>query len=294
MGQGTYAFIYDEALNERRYERALATLETKLTTLGLSGRTIRLAMFRSAKETIEHVVRHGVGTVVIVGNDRTLDKVMWFLPDLDVTLGYLPIFAPSEIGGPLGIPQGIDACEILAARIVETIDVGVCEDRYFLTEAKITNTVAAVKLEGQFSLSPMHGGTIIVRNLDVRNATGTIHSNAKDGLLEVIVKPKETRVGPRWSALPARVTKLHMRQGEIVSADPVDLCIDSHVTNGFHFRFSIAPRKLKIIVGRARRLSPDESPDVILPNQLESTTMSAASVRPQTRGATPHRRPVSK
>lgn len=276
MGQGSYAFVYDEVLNERRYERQLSALEARLTTLGLSGRTIRLAMFRSAKDAIEGLVRHGVSTIVIIGNDRTLDKVMWFLPDLDVTLGYLPVFGPSDVGIPLGIPSGVDACDVLAARIVETIDVGICEDRYFLTEAKITNTIAAVNIEGRFSLSTMHGGTIIVRNLDIRNADGEIRNDVKDGLLEVIVKPKDVGAPSRWGRKKAQVTKMYMRHGEIVSPDPVDLQIDGHVTNGFHFRFKIAPRALKVIAGRTRRLSPQEE---LLSAEPKSATLPATSVR---------------
>jgi diacylglycerol kinase family enzyme len=273
MGPGSYAFIYDEALNERRYERMLAAIETRLTTLGLTGRTVRLAMFRSAKDAIDTMVKHGVSTIVIVGNDRTLDKVMWFLPDMNVTMGYLPVFGPSEIGGPLGIPEGIEACDVLAARIVETVDVGICEGRYFLTEVKVSNTVAAVDVEGKFRLSPLHGGTIIVRNLDVRASAGEIRSDAKDGLLEVIVKPKDSGSGSRWSRQKSEITKLTMQSGEIISPEPIDLHIDGHVTNGFRFRFGIVPRKLKLIAGRNRRLSPQ---DGVLPNHPESATLAAA------------------
>lgn len=273
MQHGTYAFVYDEALSEKRHERQLAAFEARLTSLGLSGQTVKLAMFRSAKDTIETMVKHGVTTIVIVGNDHTLDKVMWFLPDLDVTLGYLPVFGPSEIGGPLGIPQGVEACDVLAARRVETVDVGICEDRYFLTEAKISNTIATVNLEGRFTLSPMNGGTIIVRNLDVRNADGEIRNDAKDGLLEVIVKPKEAGSSSRWGRAKPQITKMYMRDGEITSPDPVDLLIDGHVTNGFHFRFGIAPHRLKIITGRTRRLSPR---DEALPSPSKSATLPAA------------------
>lgn len=276
MGTGRYAFVYDEALSERRYERDLAALETKLTTLGLSGRDVRLAMFRSVKETIEGMVREGVTNIIVVGNDRTLDKVMWFLPDLDVTLGYIPLFAPSEVAAPLGIPVGIGACDILAARLVETVDVGICEGRYFLTEAKVSNTIASVSMDGQYSLSPINGGTIVIRNLDIRSLKGEIRNDAKDGLLEVIVKPNSIESASRWRRPKPEITKLFMRNGDIVSPEPFDLAIDGHVTNGFRFRFGIAPRKLKLIVGRTRRLSPQ---DDILPEPKKSVTIAPATLK---------------
>lgn len=270
MNSGRYAFVYDEALSERKYERDLAALETKLTTLGISGRDIRLAMFRSVKETVEGMVRDGITNIIVVGNDHTLDKVMWFLPDLDVTLGYIPLFLPSDVATPLGIPTGVSACDILAARLVETVDVGICEGRYFLTEAKVTNTIASVHMDGQFSLSPINGGTIVIRNLDIRGAKGEIRNDSKDGLLEVIIKPNAIESTSRWRKPKPEITKMFMKKGEIVSPEPIDLQIDGHITNGFKFRFGIAPKKLKLIVGRTRRLSPK---DDILPEMMKSPTL---------------------
>ena len=265
MDVRSYAFVYDEALSERRHERDVAALETRLTTLGITGRTLKLAMFRSAKETIESMVRHGVTTVVIVGDDRTLDKIMWFLPDAKVVLGYVPLLGTSRVAEPFGIPLGIGACDILAARIIETIDVGVCEGRYFLSEATVAHTIASVFIEGRFSISPTTGGSITVRNL---------FGDATDGLLEVIVRPEPT--GSRFRRRASQGTNLFMREGEIRSKDPIDLRVDEHVLNGFTFQFGIAPKKLKIIAGRNRRLAPL---DVPLPEISTSPTLPSTTVR---------------
>ena len=270
----SYAFIYDEALNERRHERVLAETEARLTTLGITGRTIRLAMFRNIKETIEGLVRGGIETVVIVGNDQSLDKALWFLPDLNVTLGYLPIIGKSQFNGPLGIPDGVGACDVLAARRVESVDVGICDGRYFLTEAKIENTIARVDVEGKFALSSETGGSIVVRNMNV--GTGAM-SDVQDGQLEVIIRPRDAKSASRWrKATSMPETRVSARFGEIISPDPVELQVDTHVTSGFRFQFSIVPRKLKVVVGRARRLSGREE---VLPNDPKASTMPAPSSR---------------
>ena len=272
MTDSRYAFVYDETLSERKYERDLMALSAKLTTLNITGRDVRLAMFRSVKETIEGMVKQGVTTFVVVGNDRTLDKVMWFLPDLDVTLGYIPLLPPSEVAGPLAIPTGVAACDVLAARFVETIDVGMCDGRYFLSEAKMTNTVAEIQIDGKFSLSLIDRGTIIVRNLDIRNKEQEIRNDAKDGLLEVIVKPNPEKVS-RWQKPKVEITKMYMKTGMVNSAEPVDVLIDGHMMSGFRFPFGIAPKKLKMIVGRGRKLSPQ---DGILSERTPSATLRSA------------------
>jgi len=172
MRQDAYAFIYDDFLSDRKYERVLAALDQRLASLDLIGRTARLAMFRNAKDLVESLVGQGSTTIVMVGNDQTLDKVMWFLPDMNVTLGYLPVADPSRVAQLLGIPSGPEACDVLAARLIETVDVGRLDDRYFLTEVALEHTLAAIDVEGRYRISPARGGSIFIRNLGSMLDTG--------------------------------------------------------------------------------------------------------------------------
>ena len=126
-----YSYIYDDFLSDRGFEREVAALETKLNTYDLAGRIGRLALFRSPKDLVEGMVKDGTKTLIIVGNDSTLDKVMWFLPDLGITVGYIPLVGPSAIGELFNIPVGVAACEVITSRLVETIDTGKIDDRYF-------------------------------------------------------------------------------------------------------------------------------------------------------------------
>jgi len=261
MTRDSYAFIYDDFLNDRSYERQVAEIEARLAALDLVGRGAHLALFRSAKDLIESMVSQGVTTVVIVGNDRTLDKVMWFLPDLDVTLGYLPIAEPTSVAEVLGIPRGIEACDVLAARLIETLDVGKLDDRYFLTEVDLPQTIASVDIEGKYRVAPTGGGSIIVRNLGNKVVKEGMQADAKDGLLEVIITPHEES-SSKWSRKkrmdPTRVLISH---GEIISPEPVDVFADNHVLNGMRFKLGILPKRLRVITGRDRRLAP--TPDAL-------------------------------
>lgn len=256
-----YAYLYDDFLSDKTYERALANIETRASVLGIQGRVARLAIFRSAKELVEGLVREGAETIVVVGNDRTLEKTMWFLPDLPVTLGYLPVTGPSSIATMLGIPVGDTACDVLAARRVETLDVGRLDDRYFLTEVTLDATKAMVDIEGQYRVSPDRGGSIAIRNLGNMNKDGVASADARDGMLEVVVQPldPDAKRGNFLFPKPAarrEETKVHLKNGAILSDEPVDVVVDGHRMNGFTFRLGITPKKLKFITGRNKRLSP--------------------------------------
>lgn len=256
-----YAYLYDDFLSDKTYERALANIETRASVLGIQGRVARLAIFRSAKELVEGLVREGAETIVVVGNDRTLERTMWFLPDLPVTVGYLPVTEPSSIATMLGIPMGDTACDVLAARRVETLDVGKLDDRYFLTEVTIEATKAVVDIEGQYRVSPDRGGSIAIRNLGNINKDGIASADARDGMLEVVVKPLDPDAKRGNFLFPKSTshreeTKVLLQNGAILSDEPVDVIVDGHRMNGFTFRLGITPKKLKLITGRNKRLSP--------------------------------------
>ncbi|MBP9869060.1 hypothetical protein KBC59_00680 [Patescibacteria group bacterium] len=252
MASGDYAFIYDDLLTDKRHAQALAEIEARLTSLDVQGRIARLALFRSARDLIESMVNQGVRTIVVVGNDRTLDKVMWFAPDLNVTIGYIPVAPPFSVAELLGIPVGPKACDVLAARLIETIDMGRFHDRYFLTEVNVSRTVASVDIEGKYRISPSNGGSITIRNLGGLEGQS---SNAKDGLLEVIVTAEDPGRRSFFSRKKPSETRMLISHGELVSVDPMDVRVDGTILNGFRFAIGIRPDTLKVITGRARRLN---------------------------------------
>lgn len=266
-----YAYIYDDFLADRRFERELAAFETRLNAFDLAGRIGRMSLFRSARDLVEGMVDQGASTVVIVGNDGTLDKTMWFLPDLPVTIGYIPLVGPSAVGRLLGITEGPDACNVLAARLIETLDMGRLDDRYFLTEVTLPLTTAVLNVEGRYKVAPINGGSMAIRNL------GGI-ADPKDGMLEAVITPYDAEkrgLFRRKSAAPGQPTSVMFRYGELVSQEPVEACVDNHAVSGFKFNVSVVPEKLRLITGRGRRRSTEDG--MSLPRRAKNATLHTAT-----------------
>lgn len=249
-----YAYIYDDFLVDSQYQDTLDALETRLASLGLSGRIGRLTLFRNAKELVEDFVRNGVKNVVVVGNDTTLDKVMWFLPELPVTMGYIPLAEPSGIARLLNIPTGLAACDILGARLIETLDVGKLNDRYFLSEVIFENTTASLFVDDTFHLTLMSGGTLEIRNLGRVASLGDTLADAQDGLLEAVITPHGAHIKSRlWTKLKSFTssqTKVTLKSGQILSTQPMEGHADRYAVSGFRFSVSIEPQKFRVIMGR--------------------------------------------
>ena len=238
---------------------------------------------------VEGLVSEGAETIVIVGNDQSLRKVMWFLPDLPVTVGYIPVGEPASIGAMLGISIGEAACDVLAARRIESLDMGTIDDRYFLTEVMIPATKAAVDIHGQYRIAPREVGDVFIRNLGSMGEDGHSTADARDGLLEVLIRPIiQEPIKRRLAFLSSRSqaahpeTRLTLSRGSIISNEPVDIDIDGHRINGFTFRLGIVPKKLRIITGRDKKLDPQPAPfmTTMLPTPLPAQgTVSDLSKR---------------
>ena len=259
MALSTTAYVYDDFLGERKFERMLVDLEQKLNALGVFGHVARLALFRNARDLVTSLINKGVNTVVIVGNDRTLDKMMWFLPEMGVTIGYIPMSGPSEIASMLGIPVGVGAVDVVAGRFIETLDVGLIDDRYFLSEIALPATMASVDIEGAYRLSTIHGGAISIRNLGGADERGVHRADPKDGKLDVVITPQLTAKPSRWKKKENEETHTFITNGRIFSSEPVDVRVDAHLVNGFEFRLGIAPQKIRFITSRARNFGEPAS-----------------------------------
>lgn len=271
-----YAYIYDDFLSDRGFEREVAALETKLNRYDLAGRIGRLALFRNPKDLVESMVNQGATTIVIVGNDNTLDKVMWFLPNLDVTVGYIPLAAPSVVAKLLNIPVGIDACDILSARLIESLDLGKLDSRYFLTEVAVSAEVACLNVEGRYNVSSISGGTLMVRNLGGSRGAQGNEAEGNDSFLEaMIISPegKSRSLFRSWREKREK-TSILFSHGSIVAASPIEVRVDNQIVKGSSFKISMADKKLKIITGRGRRSIQVED---VLPKRKKNGNFSSAA-----------------
>lgn len=242
----TFAYVYDERLAEQKFQRDLARLEADLAGFGIGGRIARLSLFRKAKDTIEDFQRDGIRHLVVVGDDDTLLRMMWFLPDLQMAVGFVPLLGSKTVGPFLGIKNMKAAVAALAGRLTMNFDIGKVGDKCFFTKVVIPDTRAELEIDGKFKLRPTEGGTITICNLG-----GT---SANDGILDVSVS-----VGPPtkrffWSK-PQEVvqTCLPMTVGQVHSEEPVTLVVDGQSLQGTSFKVGVMSGKVRFLVGKGRK-----------------------------------------
>ncbi|MBT4857202.1 hypothetical protein HON52_03370 [Candidatus Uhrbacteria bacterium] len=246
-----YYYVYDEFVQDPKFERELSAIETRLTDLGIAGKIARLALFRDPKELIRDEIRKGAKTIVAIGNDLTLRKVIDAVADRDVVVGMIPFGKDNNVIADLiGMPGGVESCDVLSARILQELDLGMVNSRRFLHTVVMQN-VSKVEIEcdRDFTISPFRACEIVVRNLampedDVRAADPT------DGRLEVVVRvPQRSWFGAKKIA----TTVVPVKRAVIRSATNVAGAADGEAFEGNEFIFESLPRQVRVITGRARK-----------------------------------------
>jgi hypothetical protein len=193
-------FIYDYFVNQKKYERELVRIETRLTDLGLGGKIVRMDMMNKIYDVMDSELRRGAKTIVVIGNDLTVAGVINAMATLNkisvgrgVPIGIIPIeMDNNNIAKSLGIDYGESACNTILARRIEKLDLGVANDSFFLSNAKITNKGTVIRIEDGYSIEALEDGEIKIYNFsfDGEGLPPNTSSNPQDGILEMMVNIK--------------------------------------------------------------------------------------------------------
>src|SRR3989339_4363 len=119
-----YVYLYDNFLRHKSFTSVIKAMEIKLTDYGIAGKILRLHSYVDSKTIIEDEIKRGAKTIVIVGNDATLGQVLSRGATCDCVFGFLPVGPNNTIAEVLGVPVGVESCDILSRRRKEFLDIG--------------------------------------------------------------------------------------------------------------------------------------------------------------------------
>ncbi len=242
-----YSYIYDEFLQDRRYERDLAVLETRLTDLGIMGKVTRLALFRDGLDIIRDEVSGGVDTIVAVGNDQTLRRTIEAVGESKTVIGYLPVGSKNILADLLGIPSGAEACEVLSARLVQDIDVGEVNSRRFFHVAEAEGTGLVLHCDNSYVLTANGKINFSIRNLAFPDNAGI--ADPTDGRLTIVLRH------PRLSLFRKRedVSKIHIKKARLYAERHVRMLVDGEEIQAKEFDIRSIPGQLRLVMGKDRK-----------------------------------------
>jgi len=251
-----YLYLYDNFLRSRKYDSLLSSIETRLTDFGIAGKIIRLQHLTNAESVINEEIRRGATTIVIVGDDKTFGNVLSKAAVCDVPFGFLPVGSDNSIAEVLGIPVGVDACDVLSRRRKVKLDVGWFNNRYFVSRLHIPPSDITVEYDEQFKVSSTQGKIeLVVCNLQPytwrSRKSQDIVVHPQDGKLEAFLRPvvgkgviREKYDEP--SIFPFEEMVVTSRKPFVVEADGKE-SKETKIT------IKLAKKRIEMIVGRERK-----------------------------------------
>lgn len=243
-----YSYFYDAFLQDRKYERDLALLETRLTDLGIMGKITRLALFRDSVEVIRDEIEDGAQTLVAVGDDKTFRKAIEAVGDTRTVLGYLPMNTKSVFADLLGIPAGVAACDILSARLVQDIDVGEVNGRRFLHALECEANDAVISFEDAYTLTVPGKANLAIRNLAFPDDAGI--TDPTDGRLSCIVRQTRFSLFGRKGEL----SKFPFKRAHIFTDRHINMFVDGgEKLQAKEFDIRAIPGRLRLVTGKERK-----------------------------------------
>ncbi|MCK4540036.1 hypothetical protein KAU09_02700 [Candidatus Parcubacteria bacterium] len=195
-----YIYIYDNFVNQKKYESILAKIETRVTDLGLNGKIVRLSIMSSLSDTIKSELKKGAKTIVVVGDDSTLNKAISVLAGFisnnnafkKIPLGFIPVNKKNNIiAEHLGLNYNELACDMLSARRIKTLDLGLVNNNYFLTQVNINTKNTIIEIDDTYSIEISEQGKINIINLPtIPGLPKNFNISAQDNALDLFIKTK--------------------------------------------------------------------------------------------------------
>lgn len=242
-------YIYDDYLNKSKYSRVLNRVEIRLTDLGLNGKIIRLGAIKNIRDVIQNEIKNGAKTIIAVGNNQTVNKIIGSIIDNElygffqknILFSIIPIGEDNSIADSLGIKKEEEACNILLARRVKKIDIGVVNNYYFLNKATIESQGSVLEINGEYTIEPLDKGLVNIFNLkNSANDDKNIKVNPIDGKLDIYIKSKNKDL----TFLSVNKLKITNEHHPLILDDIIEIKTPADI--------SVITGKLNVVVGKDR------------------------------------------
>ena len=138
-----YYYVFEQPKNSTD-RKTQDKVREYIEDYGINGEVQNASPARSAEELVDMGLKRGVTTIIGVGSDAHINRVVSMIKTVerglrrDVVFGAIPLDATSSVKDRLRLTNIQDACEALKHRRYTTVDLGYIEGaRYFLTSAEI-------------------------------------------------------------------------------------------------------------------------------------------------------------
>lgn len=135
-----YYYIINPAAGNGKINKIQDKLKTTLSSFNIAGEFVKTTGKSDAIKLTKLALSKGYNTIVAVGGDGTINEVANGVAKFGsekTVMGVIPVGNINNLAKTLGITSWETSCSILAARKLETIDLGQIDKDYFITSVGV-------------------------------------------------------------------------------------------------------------------------------------------------------------
>ncbi|MCF7820317.1 MAG: acylglycerol kinase family protein [Candidatus Pacebacteria bacterium] len=244
-----HLYIYDDFLSKSRYNKVLSKIETRLTDLGLSGKIIRLNNLKNSDKAIKEEIKQGAKTIVAVGNDYTISKVLNVVMDndlnyfsKDIVISFIPT-SSSSLAESFGLINAQQACDVLLARRIKDVRLGKCLNNYFLSNIKILGNNTEILINKNYQITLLKNKSCYIINIPTKELSKKIPNIREKNQEKLFLFIENSNQD--YSFFPADNIELKKQAN-------ISLIADHCITCQTPTEISLSEKRVRFIVGKNR------------------------------------------
>ncbi len=245
-----YGYVFDSFVQDKRFRTESNRIETRLVTLGIQGRQEKITILKNIVEATKAMIKRGVETLVVVGNDQTILKVLRLVVEQEIPLGIIPVGPDQRVAAALGIPSGAAACDVLSRRVMRRIDLGRAGPAVFLLVADIP-AGAGVRCDDAYTITALDPAA----QMSILNMPDSNEVHHVPGRLTLVVGGSRNRGWSGWKS--KRETSIFpLRSAQITTPrSGATIVLDGQTVVKTPITVTVEPKRLNVIVGPGRNFS---------------------------------------
>lgn len=235
-------FIYDAFLD--KYKKKVRIIEEKLNELKLQGKIIYLKDIKNLKDSINNEIQMGAKTIITVGNNETVNKVVNVLANIseETPIAIIPVGKNNSIAESLGILNEKDACCILSSRRIEKVKLAQASSTFFINNVRIKNKGTKIQVDNSYEISTQNSGECFIFNLPPQKQLfDHIKIDPQDEILNIYIESGSKN-------------KTHFLSKNIeIKNEREKLILDDSTEISCPSQISVSDKSVNFIVGKDRK-----------------------------------------
>lgn len=224
-------------------------MESRLSLLGIKGPVNHLRPLTKITEVVTRAITRGAKTLIVVGDDRTLLKLINCMPNRKkIACGLVCLGPMNKLAETLYLDGEQVGVEAIAARKLLCVNLGKVNKTFFLQRIDLSTSKFTAIIDDKLIIKT----TSPQSHISILNPSLAYNSRGDVDYLDCHITPIKNRL-LAVKSIKSGTSRIPIKKLTIKSQEPITIRVDQEKKpNVYSLTAGIAPQAINLIVGRKR------------------------------------------